>query len=51
MNQYAQEPWEGSKVAQASETGHFIKGKSWFKMKYSGNSDPTKFLLSRSDGP
>ena len=27
MNWYAQEPWEGLKVAQASETGHFISGK------------------------
>ena len=27
MNRYAQEPWEGLEVAQASETGHFISGK------------------------
>ena len=31
MNHYAQESWEGSKVAQASETGHFIKGKAGIK--------------------
>ena len=24
---------------------------NWYKMKYSGNSDPTKFLLSRSNRP
>ena len=31
MSHYALEPWEGLEVAQASETGYFIKGKGGIK--------------------
>ena len=30
-SKYAQQPWKGSEVSQASRTGHFIKGKLVYK--------------------